>query len=158
MPCPSLNSTGPWLVHLASTREAGGHSTFQSETIRSRNHDERARMVPGCEVTSAVSGQNLIGKPRGSGGKFVLELLWKAAIPQLSNDSSVHRVRVYEHTGWLTDDDEIEATFDNTWVGPERCSVKIGHLPPKVVEAVLGLSAGLFGDVDERRHSAWIVM
>ena len=57
--------------------------------------------------------QDLVRTQRDRGGKFVLELPWKAAtwrdaeITQLSHDSSVHCVRVCEDTGWLTNHDEI---------------------------------------------------
>ena len=85
--------------------------------------------------------QDLIGTQRDRGGKLVLHLPWKAAtwqdaeIPQLSNDSSVHRVQVLRGHGWLTNDDEIASALARRGWPLELCNVKIGRLSPKPAEA-----------------------
>ena len=79
-----------------------------AETIRSRNHDERERMVLEAKSHMRFLAEDLISTQRDRGGKFVLEFHWKAAtwqdarITQLSSDSSVHRVQVGEDMGWPT--------------------------------------------------------
>ena len=73
-------------------------SVRTAKTIQSRNQDEAGRTVLDARSHLRFLVRDLIGEQRGRGGKFVLELLWKAAtwhdaaITQLGNDSSAHRV------------------------------------------------------------------